>query len=249
MKILLTNDDGISAEGLESLATALADIAEVVVVAPDREASATGHSITLERPVRLKEWGENRYSVDGTPTDCVMVALVALMANEPPDLLVSGINRGQNMGDDVTYSGTVGAAMEGHLHGIPSIAVSQSLGHGMSFPRSAEIVRDLIQSLLKKGLEKNLLLNVNVPPSEFKGFRWTSLDRRRYVESVVEQRDPRGRRYYWIAGRPVWDGREGGDSQAVAEGFVSITPLQLDLTDFRRLEESEKVSPPLRLAE
>lgn len=238
-RILVTNDDGVGAEGLLRLQEALGEIggAEVTVVAPDREQSATSHSLTLHRPLRLKEVGPNRFSVDGTPTDCVSLAVFWLMVSSPPDLIVSGINSGLNLGDDVTYSGTVSATFEGALLGIPSVAFSQDISGEFSFARSAGFARRFVASLLNHPVPKGLLLNVNLPAGEPGPVRLTRLGSRVYRQSVIEKTDPRGRRYFWIAGTPEWRHEEGTDHAAVAAGEISVTPLHLDLTDYERLKD------------
>jgi len=236
-RILVTNDDGIFSEGIKLLAAALKGIAEVVVVAPDREQSAAGHSLTLHRPLRLRRIEERWYAVDGTPTDCVNLAVLWLLEEGGrPDLVVSGINFGSNLGDDVTYSGTVSATFEGTLLGIPSVAFSQEISEHFSFARAASFAREFVASLLAEPLPPDLLLNVNIPADEIRGVRWTRLGSRRYRQSVVEKEDPRGRKYYWIAGTPEWKEEQGTDYAALAMGYVSVTPLHLDLTDYRVLD-------------
>jgi len=239
-RILVTNDDGVYSEGLKRLAEALAEVASVTVVAPDREQSASGHALTLHRPLRIRQLEENWFSIDGTPTDCVNLAVLWLMKEERPDLVCSGINFGTNLGDDVTYSGTVSATFEGTLLGIPSIAFSQEVGEHFSFERGARFARELVASLiapdLAEGLPQDLLLNVNFPVGEIRGVRFTKLGRRRYNQSIIEKLDPRGRKYYWIAGAPEWEEGEGTDFDALARSLVSVTPLHLDLTDYRGLE-------------
>jgi 5'-nucleotidase len=239
-RILITNDDGVYSEGLKLLAAALGEEARVTVVAPDREQSATGHSLTLHRPLRIRQLEDNWFSIDGTPTDCVNLAVLWLMKEEPPDLICSGINFGTNLGDDVTYSGTVSATFEGSLLGIPSVAFSQEVGEHFSFERGARFAYELVASLLRDELAHelpaDLLLNVNFPVGEIRGVQFTKLGRRRYNQSIVEKLDPRGRKYYWIAGAPEWEAGEGTDFDALARGLVSVTPLHLDLTDYRGLE-------------
>lgn len=235
-RILVTNDDGVFSEGIKLLAEALEPLAEVTVVAPDREQSAMGHALTLQRPLRMRQIGERIYSVDGTPTDCVNLALLWLMKDDPPDLVVSGINFGLNLGDDVTYSGTVSATFEGTLLGVPSVAFSQEVAQGFSFAAGAAFAARLVSILLHNELPRDLLLNVNFPAGEFKGVRLTKLGKRRYQQAVVEKLDPNGREYYWISGKPVWTRSEGSDQDAVEDGQISITPLHLDLTDYRGLE-------------
>ena len=235
-RILVTNDDGVFSEGIKLLAAALDEIAEVVVVAPDREQSATGHSLTLHRPLRMQQIETDVYSVDGTPTDCVNLGILWLLKDRPPDLVVSGINFGVNMGDDVTYSGTVSATFEGTLLGIPSVAFSQEVGEHFSFEKAAHFAKGFVEVLLSESLPTDLLLNVNIPASEIRGVRFTRLGKRRYQQVVVEKTDPRGKNYFWIAGTPEWQEEEGTDHAAVSRGLVSITPLHLDLTDYRGLE-------------
>ena len=238
MRILVTNDDGVFSEGLKCLANAMAELAEVVVVAPDREQSASGHSLTLHRPLRMRRLREHWYSVDGTPTDCVNMAVQGVLKEEPPDLVVSGINYGVNMGDDVTYSGTVSAAFEANMHQLPAVAFSQEVAEGFDFERSAAFARELVEVLTGGELPQDLLLNVNFPAVECRGIRWTKLGKRYYHQSIVEKRDPMGRKYYWIAGTPRWENQTGTDHEAVTEGYASVTPLHLDLTDYRSLEEA-----------
>lgn len=239
MRILITNDDGIFSEGLRELADAMAKIGDVVVVAPDREQSASGHSLTLNRPLRLQKVRDHWYAVDGTPTDCVNMAVHGLLKEDPPDLVVSGINFGVNMGDDVTYSGTVSAAFEASLHHLPALAFSQEVAEGFSFRRAAEGAGEIVNALLASGLlPRDLLLNVNFPAQAHRGLRWTKLGKRYYEQSIVEKTDPMGRKYYWISGTPRWElEEEGTDHRAVSTGYVSVTPLHLDLTDYRGLEQ------------
>ncbi len=238
MRILVTNDDGIFSEGLKLLAEALEAVGEVIVVAPDREQSASGHSLTLNRPLRMQRVREHWYTVDGTPTDCVNLAVQGLLKEEPPDLVVSGINFGLNLGADVTYSGTVSAAFEASLHRLPGIAFSLEVVEGFSFARAADLARRMVEVLIEGEIPAALLLNVNIPAAPERGFRWTRLGQRIYKQTVVEKRDPKGRKYYWIAGTPEWQHDEGTDYHAVTSGYVSVTPLHLDLTDYLGLEES-----------
>lgn len=239
-RILVTNDDGVFSAGIKLLAEELGKIAEVVVVAPDREQSASSHALTLHRPLRMRRLEERWYAVDGTPTDCVNLGVLSLLKDERPDLVVSGINFGLNLGDDVTYSGTVSATFEAALLHIPSLAFSQEVADGFSFERGARFARRLIEGLLTEGpepeLAPGLLLNVNFPAGAFGGVRLTHLGRREYKQSVVEKLDPRGRKYFWIAGIPEWEEAEGTDFQAVSQGCVSVTPLHLDLTDYPAME-------------
>ncbi len=236
MRILVTNDDGIFSEGIKLLVGSLSRFADVVVVAPDREQSATGHSLTLHRPLRIRSVDDNWYAVDGTPTDCVNLGIQWLMKQQAPDLVVSGINFGLNLGDDVTYSGTVSATFEGTLLGIPSIAFSQQVGEHFSFLPGADFAGRLVERLLETDLPRDLLLNVNMPEGDLGGVRLTKLGHRTYAQTVVKKEDPRGRNYFWIAGTPEWEDKDGTDIAAISQGFVSITPLHLDLTDYRGLE-------------
>jgi len=245
-RIFVTNDDGVFSEGIERLAAALAEVGEVVTVAPDQERSAAGHSLTLHSPLRAKLVGEGRWSVDGTPTDCVNWGILHLMKEARPQLLFSGINLGLNLGDDVTYSGTVSAAFEGTLIGVPSVAISQEIETGFTFDAAAAFAVRLARRLLEKGLPPGTLLNVNVPAGEPRGVRVAPLGKRRYGEVVVEKLDPRGRPYYWIGAAPSAASLEQGtDLAAVAEKSISVTPLHLDLTDYRALDLLKGVVPGL----
>jgi 5'-nucleotidase len=235
-RILVTNDDGIFSEGIKLLAESLSTLAEVFVVAPDREQSAMGHALTLSRPLRMQKVAESWYAVDGTPTDCVNLGVLSLLKDNPPDLVCSGINFGLNLGDDVTYSGTVAATFEGTLLRIPSVAFSQEVGEGFSFHAAADFARRLVEVLLSEELPRDLLLNVNVPAGPIQGVSFTKLGRRVYTQSVIEKLDPRGRKYYWIAGTPQWEKAAGTDFEAVSRGQVSVTPLHLDLTYYPGLE-------------
>src|SRR5438876_4944685 len=232
--LLVTNDDGAHAAGLAALADALGDLGEVVVVAPDREQSAVGHALTLHRPLRAERLAERRFAVNGTPSDCVNLAVLGLLP-QAPALVVAGINHGSNLGDDVTYSGTVSAAMEGTLLGVPSIAVSLMYGHD-DFVAAARVARLVAMRALVEGLPPKTLLNVNVPAGEPKGLRFTRLGHRVYSDKIVEHVDPRGRTHYWLGtGEPTWETLEGTDMGAVHDGFVAVTPLHLDLTNHRAL--------------
>jgi 5'-nucleotidase len=235
-RILVTNDDGIYSEGIRKLADALRGIGDVVVVAPDREQSAASHALTLNRPLRLIKLKENEYIVDGTPTDCVNLAVLKLMRDERPDIVVSGINFGPNLGDDVTYSGTISAAFEGALLNIPSIALSALVGEGFSFDACANFAAELTRIVLAGDRDPSIILNVNFPVS-FHGVRVTRLGKRVYSEGVIERLDPRGRKYYWIGGDPpTWHPGTGTDFEAIQAGYISITPLHLDLTHHESIE-------------
>ncbi len=240
MKILLSNDDGILARGLALLGEVCATVGQVTVVAPDREQSATSHSLTLHRPLRSTRRADGSFQVDGTPTDCVLLALGGLMP-EKPDFVISGINHGPNMGEDVLYSGTVAAAMEGLAAGIPSIAVS----YGSFDLEYLDSHRDGLQRLLQRIVRRSdfppeTLLNVNLPPisgDEVKGVRITHLGSRVFHEEIARMKDPWGREIYWIGGGHVtWSGGADSDFQAVHEGFVSVTPLHVDLTNYKLIE-------------
>jgi 5'-nucleotidase len=232
--LLLSNDDGVHASGLAALARALEELGDVYVLAPEREQSACGHALTLHRPLRVDRLAERRFAVNGTPSDCVNLGVLGFLPARPV-LVVAGVNHGSNLGDDVTYSGTVSAAMEGTLLGVPSIAVS--LVNGGDFDGAAAIARLIAMRVLVTGLPRKTLLNVNVPSGEPRGIRLTRLGHRVYSEKIVEQTDPRGRTYYWIgAGTPEWEELAGTDMGAVHEGWVSVTPLHLDLTNHRALD-------------
>jgi len=232
VRILVTNDDGIYSEGLRKLADACLRIdgVEVTIVAPDREQSAASHALTLNRPLRMLKLRENEFIVDGTPADCVNLAVLKLMREDRPALVVSGINFGPNLGDDVTYSGTISAAFEGALLDVPSIAFSTLVGEGFSFERCAEFAEKLIRWALDHHRDPHIILNVNFPV-EFSGVRVVRLGNRIYAGDILERKDPRGRTYYWIGGgKPTWRPGEDTDFEAVEEGCIAITPLHLDLT-------------------
>ena len=248
MLILVTNDDGYRSEGITALAEAAKSLGDVVVVAPVDEASAIGHALTLKRPLRLESIRDGVYAVDGTPTDCVNIAVLWLLKDHPPDLVCSGINFGLNVGDDVTYSGTVSATFEGSLLDIPSIAFSQEVGEGFSFAASARMAARFVESVLSEPVPRDLLLNVNFPASTARGVRFTRLGKRVYRQSVVEKEDPRGRKYYWIAGTPEWREEDGTDCAAVAARQISITPLHLDLTYYRGLDAFAPLQATLAVA-
>lgn len=238
MRLLLTNDDGILAHGLGCLARAAEPLGEITIVAPDREQSATSHSLTLHHPLRPVRRADGAYQVDGTPTDCVMLAVEALMPKRP-DFVLSGVNHGQNMGEDVLYSGTVAAAMEGLALGIPSIALSFAGGDLRADPALIDdqvpVLTDVLRHLTTlPSFPKDMLLNVNLPPlpgAAIKGMRLTRLGRRVYSDSLTPMKDPWGREIYWIGGGSInWSGSEDSDFRAVQEGYISVTPLHLDLT-------------------
>jgi 5'-nucleotidase len=231
-RILVTNDDGHFSPGIHALATALRALGDVVIVAPQTEASAVGHALTLRRPLRVEHVSDGVYAVDGTPTDCVNIAIDQILTHKP-DLIVSGINKGFNIGDDVTYSGTVAGALEGALLGFPAIAVSQQFTRGVfDFTAAAECAARLAEALLKEPLPSRTFLNVNVPSGEILGTRATVQARRNHITKVARRDDPRGRAYFWIEeAADDWDLDEKSDHHAVKTGYISVTPLQPDLTD------------------
>ena len=234
-KILVTNDDGYFADGIVALASALEAVGEVTVVAPASEQSATAHSLTLTRPLRARQIGERRFTVDGTPTDCVLLALTKILP-ERPDIVVSGINHGANLGDDVTYSGTVAGALEASVFRLPGIAISLTARAG-DFTHAANFAAELATQVLKVGLPKGTILNVNVPAGEIRGARLTQQGVVMATPEIVEGVDPRGKAYYWIGvQRLSWKEDRDSDYAAIAEGLVSITPLRTDWTDYSTLE-------------
>ncbi|MEK6618218.1 MAG: 5'/3'-nucleotidase SurE [Nitrospirota bacterium] len=240
MKILVTNDDGIASPGLHALAEAMRALGDVWVVAPDRERNAIGHALTLHKPLRINRVDKQVFSINGTPTDCVNLAVKKLLRGRPA-LVVSGINQGVNLGDDVTYSGTVSAALEGTIMGIPSLAVSLEGRQAFRFRVAAVYAVRVARAVLRHGLPEETLLNVNVPDrpqASIAGVRITSLSRRRFDDPIIEKVDPHGRKYYWIAGTRVsWDRRKDSDHEAVRRGMVSITPIHLDVTHYAVLEQ------------
>ena len=243
-RILVTNDDGVHSQGIHALAAVLAPLGEVVVVAPHVEASAIGHALTLRRPLRMEQLGPSLYEVDGTPTDCVNVGVIKLFGGVLPDLVVSGINKGFNLGDDITYSGTVAGAMEGALLGIPSIAVSRERIKGeYDFGPAANAAAVIAALVLREGLPPRTFLNLNVPSVPPKGFRLTVQAKRNHVTTVDERKDPRGRPYYWIEeGQNHWEPHDRSDHQAVVDGYVSVTPLQPDLTDHAAFDRLKQIA-------
>lgn len=246
-RLLVSNDDGVDAPGIRALAAELRKLGDVTVVAPDRERSAASHSLTVDIPIRANHLSDGVVSVAGTPTDCVLLAIKNLLP-EPPDLVVSGINRGPNVGDDVTYSGTVAAAMEATILGVPAMAVS--LAHGDSgrydYGFAARVAREIAGLVLKNGLPEGTLLNVNVPnvpESEIHGVEVVRQGKQVYEDSIVPKADPRGRKYYWIAGNSsVWGEQTDTDIAAMNRGSVAVTPIHLDLTDYAVMESIEKWS-------
>lgn len=253
MRILLTNDDGFGAEGLEALERAARDFGEIEVVAPDREQSGASHALTMNRPVRLRRIAQDRYSVDGTPTDCVLLAVRGFdgRLDRRPDLVLSGVNHGSNLGDDVTYSGTVAAAMEANLFGIPAIAFSlaapSSKGDPIHWDTAVRVVRATLRSALAR--KDRILLNVNIPNlpfAELRGSVAARLGKRVYPRPLAVRHDPHGRPYYWLGDtHPEWEAGEDTDYAALSRGAVTLTPLHLDLTDHRALVGLS--GPPIEL--
>lgn len=244
--IVITNDDGIHAPGLYALAEALAPLGEVTIVAPDRERSAVSHAFTMNHPLRITRLDPHRVMIDGTPVDCVIYAVRNLFADQPPDLIVSGINNGPNMGDDVFYSGTVAAAHEGQLNGVPSLAVSMRSSYAAgearvaNFPTAGAVARRVAEQILQHGLPDGVMLNLNVPNvplQALKGVRLTRLGRRIYKDMMIRRQDPRGGEYYWLGGEPpshIED--DQSDFHAVREGYAALTPLRWDIFEPRALE-------------
>jgi 5'-nucleotidase len=242
-RILVTNDDGVHSEGIRALADALKHLGEITVVAPIQEASAIGHALTLRRPLRIETVHPGVYAVDGTPTDCVNIAITHVIKGNP-DLIVSGINKGWNLGDDVTYSGTVSAALEGALLGIPSIAIStqKRRDNGYDFGPSASAASSVAESVLARPMPKFTLLNINTPQGPNKGFKVTVQAKRNHITVVDERIDPRHQPYYWIEeGQNDWEPHDRSDWQAVRDGYISITPLQPDMTAHDALKYVEEL--------
>jgi len=243
--ILVTNDDGVSSPGIHALADSLAALGTVTIVAPQAEASAIGHALTIRRPLRLERLGERVFSVDGTPTDCVNIALTTVLETVP-DLVVSGINKGYNIGDDVTYSGTVAGALEAALLGIPAIAVSLQGGLEYDFGYASQAALTVAEALLRHPLGERTFLNVNVPRGRIRGYRTAVQARRNHVTSVSARVDPRGREYYWIdEAQDDWQPHDDSDYQAVVNGLVAVTPLHPDLTAHAQLRRLEALGLPL----
>jgi 5'/3'-nucleotidase len=244
--ILITNDDGYGAEGLKALEESLGELGTVWVIAPDREQSGQGHALTLNDPLRFHKRGPRHFIVQGTPTDCVYLGIHAILkAEEKPRLVVSGINRGFNLGDDITYSGTVAAAFEGTLMSLPSFAISQEIGADVAidFGAAGRFARILAGEILERGMPPDTLFNVNVPRRPPSGVRVTHQGRRIYPGGVIERVDPKGRTYYWIGGQSAdWEDDPKSDFAALAEGLVSVTPLHLDLTNYKVMDQLRRWS-------
>ncbi|MBN1163478.1 MAG: 5'/3'-nucleotidase SurE [Candidatus Krumholzibacteriota bacterium] len=243
MTILVTNDDGIRAEGIKALTGKLERLGRIITVAPENEQSATSHAITLDKPLRITNYSRNRTGVHGTPTDCLLLGIHGILGYKP-DLVVSGINHGPNMGEDVTYSGTVAAAIEGYILGIPSIAVSLTSWEPVDFSAAADISAFLAEKMLDSAFPKPSLWNVNIPPlpaDKIRGIKITKLGSRIYNDIITKHVDPRGKDCFWIGGgEPGWSDEENTDFAAVSSGFVSITPLRVDLTDYKNIFELKK---------
>lgn len=239
MKILISNDDGYLAEGIKVLANALSTLGDITVVAPDRNRSGASNSLTLENPLRLTKLDNGVYRVEGTPTDCVHLAVTGLL-DEDPDMVVAGINAGANLGDDVLYSGTVAAAMEGRFLGLPAIAISLAGNDAVHYETAGWVAQKLLEQLKTSSLPADTILNVNVPDlpiAELIGFESTRLGHRHKAEPVVKEYDPRGRPMYWVgpAGEEQ-DAGPGTDFDAIRRGAVSVTPLQIDLTCYDAID-------------
>jgi 5'-nucleotidase len=240
-RILVTNDDGYFSPGIAALAAALRALGDVIVVAPQTEASAVGHALTLRRPLRIEKMGEGVFAVDGTPTDCVNIAIDELMT-DPPDLVVSGINNGLNVGDDVTYSGTVAGAFEAALLGYRAIAVSLERPEA-NFGPAAEMAARFAAEVLEHGLPYRTFLNINVPKGEFHGVKTTVQAKRNHITKVDRRLDPRNRPYFWIEeAQDDWAPHDRSDRQAIRDGYVSVTPLQPDLTDHNSIDLVEQLT-------
>ncbi|HWO56154.1 MAG TPA: 5'/3'-nucleotidase SurE [bacterium] len=238
-RILISNDDGVHAPGIRTLAREMRALGEVIVVAPDSNQSAVSHALTMNRPLRIRKIDTNVYSVDGTPTDCITLAFHEILKSRWPDVIVSGLNHGANMGEDVTYSGTVAAALEGSIMGLPAVAASMTAAdpEGKSFVSAAKFIRRLVANIIGR-MPPSTLLNVNfprMPRGGYRAYEVTRLGRRTYSDIISARRDLSGRSYYWIGGEPTWDRRAGTDADAIKAGKVSITPLNFDMTDLELL--------------
>lgn len=246
MRILISNDDGIWAPGIRALVEALSSLGEIFIVAPDRERSATGHGITVHWPLKVDKVdfgisGVKAWAVEGTPADCVKLGIEVLTGDKRPDVVVSGINNGPNLGTDILYSGTVSAAIEAIINEVPGIAVSLASYHPNDFSVTGRIAALMVEKLLENGISEDTILNVNVPAlafEEIKGIKVTRLGQRRYQNAFHERRDPRGRIYYWIGGEPIdLDASQDTDIWAIESGYVSVTPVHFDLTNYKIMQE------------
>jgi len=243
MRILVTNDDGVHGRGIEHLVRALSGLGEVYVVLPDQQRSSTSHSLTLDKALRVQKLEDKKFLVNGTPSDCVRLGILGLIKGDV-DLVVAGINNGPNLGDDITYSGTVGAALEGTLLEVPSFALSLVLTGGYHFEVAANFACFLTEKIIQQGLPKNVYLNVNVPDlalEEIRGVEITKQGKRIYGKEILERMDPRGEKYYWIAGENISGiSEEGTDIAAIKHSKISITPLSVDRTDYKMVEALKK---------
>lgn len=243
MHLLLSNDDGIHSEGLKVLADALSPLGKITVVAPNRDHSASSNSLTLDAPIRAYSISENWYSVEGTPTDCVHLAITGLIEDEP-DIVIAGINLGANLGDDVIYSGTVAAAMEGRFLGLPAVAISVTSRRPNDLQACAAVSYEIISRLLTIELPQDLIINVNIPDiskQEIQGMKTTRLGSRHKAEPVIKSSDPRGKPIYWVgAAGPEQDAGPGTDFHAIKSGYVSVSPLHLDLTHYKAMRPVEE---------
>lgn len=239
MHLLLSNDDGIHAIGLKLLADALAPLGKITVVAPNRDRSASSNSLTLDRPIRAQEMKQNWYSVDGTPTDCVHLAITGLIKEEP-NIVVSGINAGANLGDDVIYSGTVAAAMEGRFLGLPAVAISVASFQPKYLEDAAQVSAEMIGKLAATQLPSDVIININIPDlpkNELQGVQATRLGNRHKAEPVIKSEDPRGKPIFWVgAAGPEQDAGQGTDFHAIKNGYVSVSPMHLDLTHYNAMQ-------------
>ena len=246
MKILVTNDDGINAIGIKKLAHSLKKLGKVIIVAPDRERSATGHAITMHQPLRIdkvdfQDPNIDAWSINGTPSDCVKIAVESILTQKP-DIIVSGINNGPNLGNDVLYSGTVSAAIEGAMHNIPSLAMSvYGSGVDINYEGASFFSCNLVETVIKNKMPNNLVLNINFPSldnTHIKGIRVTELGIRKYRNSYEERKDPMGKSYYWLSGSLIEiNNTEASDVECIKNGYISVTPLHFDLTDYKYLKE------------
>ncbi len=238
--ILITNDDGYYAEGLRSLISVAESYGKVIVVSPDREMSGAGHSLTLRGIIRMRKVIDEHYIIEGSPCDCINMAIWYLM-DRKPDLVLSGINNGWNIGEDALYSGTVAGAMEGALHYIPSFAISCKDNNRDVIRRAEKITKQMIELILENGIPERTFLNINIPDSKVRGYKITSLSAKKHKNIVIKREDPRGEAYYWLArAEPEYQGNEFSDISALKEGYVSITPLKIDMTDYEAIKDLSK---------
>ncbi len=245
-RILITNDDGYFSDGIKALFKELDKVSDVYMIAPDREQSASSHSLTLNNPLRVHKLDNQRYTTDGTPTDCVMLAKYHFFKKKPLEMIISGINHGANMGDDVTYSGTVAAAIEGSIIKVPSIAVSMSgWAPGTPMKRAALFVMKFLKIYISLNLDPTTFLNINLPPDNGKPyteFEFTRQGIRHYKDIIIKKTDPRGKPYYWIGGKPKWKNTKGTDYETINRGVVSVTPLRLNFTDSDTLKKLQRLN-------